>query len=67
VKWIDASLVLGYKNEALVARRCTLPTCGNTWAFRLMAGLDKVVRNRLRNYHMIDWIDAQLEVYIYVS
>jgi hypothetical protein len=25
------------------------------------------VRNRLRNYHMIDWIDAQLEVYIYVS
>jgi hypothetical protein len=26
-----------------------------------------LVRNRLRNYHMIDWIDAQLEVYIYVS
>jgi hypothetical protein len=24
------------------------------------------VRNRLRNYHMIDWIDAQPEVYIYV-
>jgi hypothetical protein len=24
------------------------------------------VRNRLRNYHMIDWIDAQLEAYIYM-
>jgi hypothetical protein len=30
-------------------------------------GMQQVVRNRLRNYHMIDWIDAQLEVYIYVS
>jgi hypothetical protein len=30
-------------------------------------GGDSTVRNRLRNYHMIDWIDARLEAYIYVS
>jgi hypothetical protein len=38
-------------------------------SFDLAAELEPngLVRNRLRNYHMIDWIDAQLEAYIYVS